>query len=113
MLVLERVSLADRGFYHCTATSDGTVVTSRTALLNINSIYQFLVPVILPVPGSGPFKDIQLSVNGLDSDALVVLTQFIEDLNAHGVGVAVDEANSIIVHAIQPFDDPIVLSSAE
>ena len=114
ILFLERVSLLDRGFYYCTATSDDGVLTSRAAVLSINSIYQFFVPVVLPVPSSGPFQDVQLSVNELDSDALGVLIQFVEDLNARGEGVSVEDVNSsLVVYSIQQFDHPISLSAAE
>ena len=55
MLVIARVTLSDRGFYHCTATNTEGSDTSAQAVLNIQGIYQFAVPATIPITATGPF----------------------------------------------------------
>ena len=56
MLVIMEVSLSDRGLYHCSATNAVGAETSSPAVLGIQGIYQYSVPVSISarVPG-GPF----------------------------------------------------------
>ena len=110
-LVVDGVALSDRGFYHCTATNTEGMVVSPFAVLHINGIYQFLVPVLIMAPGSGPFEGLDFAEADLASTMLAAIREFIIDLNslANGQAVGPDPNSSVIIYNIRAFNNPIVL----
>lgn len=105
-LVFGEVSLSDRGFYHCTATNDqGTALTSP-AILNVDNIYQYLFPVLIPIPSSGPLQGLDPAQS---SQVLAALASLVQGLNNQGAGLEVNQVapSVVLLYTIQPFGDSI------
>ena len=103
VLMVNGVSLSDRGFYHCTATNTQGTVTSPAAALHVNDTRQITVPVLITDEISGPFQ------------GRSAVREFVENLNSRADGSEVNAANasSILLYSLQPLNDPIELLPTE
>lgn len=81
MLVIQQVSLADRGFYYCTASNSEGVTNSTQAVLNIRGVYQFVLPVTLSVAGVGPFEVGEIPSN----EVITTISSIVDDVKNDAV----------------------------
>ena len=114
VLMVNGVSLSDRGFYHCTATNTQGTVTSPAAALHVNDTRQITVPVLITKPGSGPFQGLEDLTSMLSGERMDDINQFITIMSTRAGGTQVTGTNSppILVYRIQPVDGPISLIPA-
>lgn len=107
VLMIREVTLSDRGFYHCSATNTEGTVTSAQAVLNIQGIYQFTVPVRIPIatPG-GPFE-----VGAIPSNEVVGnITDLVDDLNDAVSGSGVGTDPMFIVYSVVSMSNVTTIS---
>ena len=113
ILVIEAADVSDRGIFYCTATNTEGVATSTSAVLNIAGIQQYVVPVLIPIPGSSRFQNFE---NGNNSPQLIAaLLSFVMDLNERGAGLRVVGPGSIgvYVYSIEGNRNPAMLTQTK
>ena len=109
MLVITEVSLSDRGFYRCSVTNSEGTVTSSPAVLNVQGIYQYLIPVTLPVTASGPFV-----VGETPSDEVIAsISSLVDRLNAEVAGSSVGIDPVFILFNVDTSGNITTVSSTE
>lgn len=91
VLLFKEVAVSDRGFYHCTASNTEGEVTSDRATLSLTDIVQYVVPILIPIPGTGRFKDL----TGEDeAEVHAAVLAYVEDMNSLGQTVQVVGSSS-------------------
>ena len=101
LLVIESITLSNRGIYHCTATNSEGVVKSSSAVLNVAGIQQYIVPVLIPIPDSNRFQNFGTGINP-SPELLAALTSFVMDLNEQGTRrqSGDDDSVTILIYSI-------------
>ena len=95
VLVIEEADVSDRGIFYCTASNAEGVATSTLAVLNIAGIQQYVVPVLIPIPGSSRFQNFE-NGNNPSPELVAALSRFVMDLNEQGTGSKVDGPGTVI-----------------
>ena len=108
-LVIGEVLLSDRGFYHCTATNSEGSATSPQAVLNLRGIYQFTVPVMVPVSASGPFPVGEIP----SSEVLLNIFSIVGDLNDAIAGSDVGTDPMFVVYSMDTVGNVTTVSSTK
>ena len=111
MLVVGEVSPFDRGFYSCSATNSEGVATSSPAILNIWGMYQYIMPVSvpLPIPSSGPFSVGEIP----SSDVLLAISSHVSAIHDEAAGHEVGTDPVFIIYGIETRGNATTLSSDE
>ena len=109
VLVIGVASLSDRAFYHCSATNSEGATISPLAVLNVQGIYQFTVPVLLPllIPTSGPFVAGEVP----SREVLVAISNLVDGLN--NVAAGQDVGDELIVYSLKTLGSATTVSSNE
>lgn len=108
VLIIRDVSLRDRGFYHCLASNTEGTVVSPQAVLNIEGIYQFVVPISLPlpIPTSGPFVAGEVP----SSDVLEAISNLMGELNDEAAG---QDVGTLVIYNLETSGNAVTVSSNE
>lgn len=109
MFIIEEAFLSDRGFYHCVASnSEGEVVSPR-AILNIQGIYQYRIPIRIPVLTSGPSTVGQSP----SRDVLLKISNIVGDLSDVVVGTNVGMDPVFVVYNMNTMGNATTVSSTK